>query len=1131
MRRPIIVIAIALAACSNGGETINQHLDSGSTEDGGDATALVDFQPSPDIAPSPDTLAPDGGLDIHLDAPADIAPDGFAPGCAPGEGCFLDPCDDNGDCLSGWCVEHMGDSVCTQVCQEECPPGWSCKLLGGGGPDPIYACVSDVSNLCKPCASSADCKAPGAQEDVCVDYETEGSFCGGGCTTSEDCPWGLSCLTTDTVDGISTLQCVADAGVCPCSSKSVSLGLWTPCGTTTEFGTCGGKRVCTDSGLSECDAPDAIAESCNGVDDDCDGDVDEPTAQGGDLVNLCDDDNPCTVDTCLGPDGCQQENLEAGECIDGDSCTIGDHCEEGVCMGTPIDCDDSDPCTDDACDGLGGCQYEDNAADCDDGNECTVADECDQGQCSGFAVQCDCKVDEDCATFEDGDLCNGTLYCDTASLPYQCRVAGETIVECEPLAGEDAKCNTAKCNPASGDCAAQPVVEGIPCDNGDSCTVAESCIGGSCQGGQLVNCNDGNPCTDDACEAPGGCTNIPNDKSCEDGDVCTAGDLCQDGICKAGQPVNCDDASPCTADSCVPATGCLHAPTDGACDDGNLCTNGDHCVGGDCLYDGVVLCDDNNVCTSDSCDPVGGCSYKLNSAPCDDNDLCTTGDYCHLGECISSATLPCDDGNSCTNDACAPDSGCSFVPNSEECSDGTDCTVGDKCSSGWCLPGPTLDCSDDNPCTDDSCDPQDGCVNLNNSLPCTDGDACTDGDICSSGTCSPGQALDCNDDSPCTIDSCDPGVGCKNLPLDGECDDGNECTDGDICAQGLCVSGNPVTCDDANGCTDDGCAPDSGCLFVPNDAECSDDSMCTVGDKCGGGVCVPGGALDCNDNKACTDDSCDANSGCTNVNVQDGTECGQDLVCVNGECTNCGQLNGSTTFNYTGNKQTFTVPVCITEITVTASGAESGKGQKGAPGKGGRVVATISVTPGETLSVYVGNTGAPGSGASGGAGGYNGGGNGAGYGNTCYTGGGGGGASDVRRGGDGLSHRVVVAGGGGGGGGDPATCDASWGGGGGGLTGQDGQHSISGGIDSNGKGGTQTDGGAGGNWNDGNNGGWGIGGNGGKAGGGGGGGCYGGGGGGHGGAGGGSSYAAPGSTNVSHQQGVQSNNGQVAISW
>ena len=1130
MKRYLILCTL-LAACSSNGETVNQDPDSARVADNLDGTSLADFQPAPDIAISPESIEEDVGLDLNFDLPPDGSSDAFLPGCDPGEGCFLDPCSENADCLSGWCVEHLGDSVCTQVCQEECPPGWSCKLLGGGGPDPVYACVSDVSNLCKPCSDSGDCKSPGAQEDLCIDYDAEGSFCGGTCTTSDDCPWGFSCLTTVTVDGIDTLQCVAEAGVCPCSAKSANLGLWTPCGAENEFGECSGKRVCTADGLSQCDAPLAMAELCNGLDDDCDGDVDEPTAEGGNLINLCNDDNPCSVDTCLGPDGCQQVDLEAGECIDGDACTIGDHCQEGQCIGTPIDCDDNDPCTDDSCDGLGGCLYENNSADCDDGNECTVADECDQGECLGFALECDCKSDADCAQFEDDDLCNGTLYCDTATLPYQCRVAAETVVACPPFEGESAKCNEATCNQLTGECEALASPNGKLCDDGNGCTVAASCLEGQCQGGQQVNCNDGNSCTDDGCDEADGCTNTPNTASCEDGDVCTAGDTCEEGICKAGKAVDCNDSSPCTIDSCEPASGCLHAPSAGACNDGNACTDGDHCDGGECTFDTLVVCDDNNFCTTDSCDPGGGCAYKLNSAPCDDSDLCTTGDHCHLGECIGSGYLPCDDGNPCTDDACEAESGCGFTPNSDPCSDGTDCTVGDQCSNGWCLPGPTLDCNDENPCTDDSCDPVDGCVNVNNVAACSDDNACTDGDLCSNGSCGSGPALDCDDDSPCTADSCDAAVGCTNVPLAGECDDGDECTDGDTCAQGVCVPGAPVTCNDGNGCTDDSCAPNSGCLFVPNILECSDDSACTIGDKCGGGLCLPGEVLDCNDDNPCTDDSCIAESGCSNVNLQDGLDCGQEMVCVNGECTNCGQLNGSTTFNYTGNKQTFVVPACITEVTVTASGAEAGKGVKGAAGKGGRIVATIAVTPGETLSVYVGNTGAPGSGASGGTGGYNGGGNGAGYSNTCYTGGGGGGASDVRQGGDGLSHRVVVAGGGGGGGGDPATCHASWGGGGGGLTGQDGQHSISGVIDSNGKGGTQTDGGAGGNWNDGHNGGWGVGGNGGNAGGGGGGGYYGGGGGGHGGAGGGSSYTAPGASDVSHLQGVQSNNGQVVISW
>lgn len=80
-----------------------------------------------------------------------------------------------------------------------------------------------------------------------------------------------------------------------------------------------------------------------------------------------------------------------------------------------------------------------------------------------------------------------------------------------------------------------------------------------------ADCNDANPCTDDACVA-GHCVNTPNIAPCDDGNPCTDGDLCSNRICR-GVIVGscclsgcaCDDASVCTIDSCGPA-GCLHAP-------------------------------------------------------------------------------------------------------------------------------------------------------------------------------------------------------------------------------------------------------------------------------------------------------------------------------------------------------------------------------------------------------------------------------------------------------------------------------------------------------------------------------------------------------------------------------------------
>ena len=39
---------------------------------------------------------------------------------------------------------------------------------------------------------------------------------------------------------------------------------------------------------------------------------------------------------------------------------------------------DSNPCTDDRCDGAGGCAHTDNTMTCDDGNACTRGDRCAQ---------------------------------------------------------------------------------------------------------------------------------------------------------------------------------------------------------------------------------------------------------------------------------------------------------------------------------------------------------------------------------------------------------------------------------------------------------------------------------------------------------------------------------------------------------------------------------------------------------------------------------------------------------------------------------------------------------------------------------------------------------------------------------
>lgn len=202
-----------------------------------------------------------------------------------------------------------------------------------------------------------------------------------------------------------------------------------------------------------------------------------------------------------------------------------------------------------------------------------------------------------------------------------------------------------------------------------------------------------------------------------------------------------------------------------------------------------------------------------------------------------------------------------------------------------------------------------------------------------------------------------------------------------------------------------------------------------------------------------------------------------------------GCVEGSVAFSSIAEVQSFVVPESCGMLTVKLWGAGGGSGCYSG-GAGGFVRARIEATPGETLSVYVGQRGSAVS-----------------YHDSFYRcGGDGGGRSELRRA-DGTT--LVVAGGGGGNG------SLSSGGGGGGLSGQAGFGYGPHGINSGG-GGSQSGGGNGGSsninwaqwggflyggnngWNQGRTLGWPNGGGGGAGGGGGGDGWYGGGGGGEG---------------------------------
>ena len=737
--------------------------------------------------------------------------------CDPGGGCFQDECSENSQCQSGWCVEHMGEMVCTQPCQEECPQGWTCTQVAGTAPDLVFVCVSDYPNICRPCAEADDCAGIAGTDDACVAYGDQGNFCGGKCGNGETCPWGFECKTVSTLDGIELDQCVAETGQCPCTDTSVELGLFTPCLVTNEFGTCHGKRVCTEDGLTDCNAAIPAEETCNGLDDDCDEETDEPPLMEGEYGSLCDDDNACTEDKCKAEDGCENLPTDGAECMDGDPCTMADHCVQDVCVGTPAECKDDNPCTDDGCDDTGGCVFTPNDDACNDGNPCTVGDQCKETECIGTELPCDCQTNADCAELEDGNVCNGTLICGTDILPYECEVDAATTIECDPPEeGPDAVCQQAHCVPETGDCQLVPANEGFACDDANACTAGDKCVEGTCTPGIAINCADDNPCTDDSCDAVDGCLHAPNEVPCSDGSVCTVNDTCKDSQCDPGVDLDCNDNNPCTADSCDPAAGCTHDPAEEPCDDGNACTVGDHCEVGVCGFDSVDSCNDGNPCTSDSCDPVQGCVNDTVAGPCSDNDPCTLNDLCVDGQCVSGAPTNCDDGNPCTEDKCDEVGKCENNPMQADCNDGNACTKGDHCDEGLCMHVGLTNCDDGDVCTTDNCDPVNGCTYSTNENVCSDGSICTVGDQCVDGSCAPGDSIECDDGNDCTDDVCDNELGCVFTLNQAECDDGDVCTTGDTCSLGACAGS---TCGELGlFCSKDGCA-DKVCSSLAFDGD------------------------------------------------------------------------------------------------------------------------------------------------------------------------------------------------------------------------------------------------------------------------------------------------------------------------
>ena len=110
----------------------------------------------------------------------------------------------------------------------------------------------------------------------------------------------------------------------------------------------------------------------------------------------------------------------------------------------------------------------------------------------------------------------------------------------------------------------------------------------------VKTCNDANPCTADVCDKKTAkCSNTPIKvgQACNDGNLCTNFEKCDKaGKCTTKTVKTCFDGNQCTKDVCDPVTAkCSNPQHTDSCNDGNGCTVGDVCEGGKCLAGKGIL--------------------------------------------------------------------------------------------------------------------------------------------------------------------------------------------------------------------------------------------------------------------------------------------------------------------------------------------------------------------------------------------------------------------------------------------------------------------------------------------------------------------------------------------------------------
>ncbi len=446
-----------------------------------------------------DARPTDAALDAPaIDADADARPDVATMGCSNDV-----DCDDRIACTVDRCRDH---ACAHDPCGDCCGEGSSCDPYRGCVPD-AEACTTDDD-----CVDAVICTVDSCRSETCV-HAAESGLCGAGkvcephvgcippppdhCETVADCQVATRCVAEwscveefgcivassmrcDDSDDCTDDACIEEHGGCLHAPRDRDLDGY-------------GDATC---GADDCDDLDRMRrpgadEACNGIDDDCDDDVDEGCCHAGapcetecDSVGmqLCNDDG--SHGACAPPgetcDGADQDCDGAAD--DGFACHLG---EVGDC---PTICGStgSRNCA-------GDCSWDDCAPPAETCNG--VDDDCDSAADDGF----ECRRDdtEACMT-TCGSM--GVRTCSTSCAWGPC-IAGSELCNgmddnCNAVADETFECvkdSAASCRTTCGSTGT------APCSG--SCTL------GACTPPSEI-CNG----VDDDCDA-----------ACDDGFACCRG--------------------------------------------------------------------------------------------------------------------------------------------------------------------------------------------------------------------------------------------------------------------------------------------------------------------------------------------------------------------------------------------------------------------------------------------------------------------------------------------------------------------------------------------------------------------------------------------------------------------------------